>query len=95
MNRPIFKPKMVGSSPPGVAILFPRKLLNFDPYCRWQGTKFSNVTYFSHNVTYFHSLAVLRGCFVKLYNLVLGLTGLTPLVHFCGVSLVGRYQAAS
>ena len=47
----------------------------------------SNVTYFLHNVTYFRSLAVLRGGFVELYNLVHGLTGLTPLVHFFGIKI--------
>ena len=35
----------------------------------------------------FCSLAVLRGDFVKLYNLVHGLTGLTPLVHFFGIKI--------
>ena len=78
---------MVGSSPPGVAIISPRKLLNFDPNCRWQGAKFASVTNFLKNVTNFCSLAVLRGSFVELYNLVHSLTGLTPLVHFCGVEI--------
>ena len=76
---------MVGSSPPGVAIVFPRKLVKFDPNCRWQGAKFASVTNFLKNVTNFCSLAVLRGSFVELYNLVHSLTGLTPLVHFFGV----------
>ena len=39
------------------------------------------------NVTYSCSLAVLRGGFVELYNLVHGLTSLMPLVHFCGVEI--------
>ena len=78
---------MVGSSPPGVATPFPRKLLKFDPFCRWQGAKFASVTNFLKNVTNFCSLAVLRGSFVELYNLVHSLTGLTPLVHFCGVEI--------
>ena len=64
---------------------FRRKLVKFCPWCRWQGAEISNVTYFPHNVTYLRSLAVLRGGFVKLYNLVHSLTGLTPLVHFCPV----------
>ena len=86
---------MVGSSPPGVATLFRRKLVKISPLCRWQRAKYASVTNFLKNVTNFCSLAVLRGGFVKLYNLVHGLTSLMPLVHFCGVSLVGRYQAAS
>ena len=49
------------------------------------GLKYANVTYFLTHVTYFCSLAVLRGGFVKLYNLVHSLTGLTSLVHLLGV----------
>ena len=78
---------MVGSSPPGVAIVFPRKLLIFGPHCRWQGAKIAGVNYFFQHVNYFRSLAVLRGDFVKLYNLVHGLTGLSPLVHFSAVEI--------
>ena len=58
----------------------PRKRLNFDPFCRSHGAKIADVNYF-------RSLAVFRGDFVKLYNLVHGLTGLTPLVHFSAVEI--------
>ena len=78
---------MVGSSPPGVATFFRKKLLNFGPFCRWQGAKIADVNTFSHDVNTSCSLAVLRGDFVELYNLVHGLTGLTPLVHFFGVKI--------
>jgi len=49
------------------------------------GPKNANVTYFPHNVTYFRSLAVLRGGFVELDNLVHSLAGLTSLVHHLAV----------
>ncbi len=49
------------------------------------GLKYANVNYLFRHVNYFCSLAVLTGGFVKLYNLVHSLTGLTPLVHFLGV----------
>ena len=51
------------------------------------GLKDADVNYFFTHVNYFCSLAVLRGGFVKLYNLVHGLTGLTPLVHFFGIKI--------
>ena len=40
---------------------------------------------FNKNVTTFCSLAVLRGGFVELYNLVHSLTSLTPLVHLLSI----------
>ena len=49
------------------------------------GLKYANVTYFFTHVTYFCSLAVLRGGLFKLYNLVHSRTGLTPLVHLLSV----------
>ena len=49
------------------------------------GLKYANVTYIFTHVTYFCSLAVLRGRFFKLHNLVHSRTGLTPLVHLLGV----------
>jgi len=70
-----------------VATLYPRKLLIFDPCRRWQGAKIADVNTFSHDVNTSCSLAVLRGGFVELYNLVHGLTGLTPLVHFSAVEI--------
>ena len=51
------------------------------------GLKYAGATTFNKNVTTFCSLAVLRGGFVELYNLVHGLTGLTPLVHFSAVEI--------
>ena len=86
---------MVGSSPPGVATLFRRKLVNISPLCRWQGAKFANVSTFSKNVSTFCSLAVLTGGFVKLYNVVHGLTSLMPLVHFCGIEINDLVRAMS
>ena len=65
---------MVGSSPPGVAMVFRRKLCVLAFAVDGRGPKNAGVTYFSHNVTYFRSLAVLRGGFVKLYSLVYSLT---------------------
>ena len=49
------------------------------------GLKYANVTYFFTHVTYFCSLAVLRGGLFKLYNLVHSRTGLTLLVHLLSV----------
>ena len=49
------------------------------------GLKYADVSTFIQNVSTFCSLAVLRGSFVKLYNLIHSLTGLTPLVHLLGV----------
>ena len=51
------------------------------------GLKYANVSTFIQNVSTFCSLAVLRGSFVKLYNLIHSLTGLTPLVHLLGVMI--------
>ena len=51
------------------------------------GLKFAGVTNFNENVTTFCSLAVLRGGFVELYNLVHGFRGLTSLVHFFGIKI--------
>jgi len=45
------------------------------------GLKNADANTFSHNVNTFCSLAVLTGGYVKLYNLVHSLMGLTPLVH--------------
>ena len=47
--------------------------------------KYADANTFSHNVNTFCSLAVLRGGFVKLYNLVHSLTSLTPLVHLLSI----------
>ena len=49
------------------------------------GLKNADVNYFYTHVNYFCSLAVLRGGFVKLYDLVHSLEGLTLLVHLLGV----------
>ena len=51
------------------------------------GLKYANVSTFIQNVSKFCSLAVLRGGFVKLHNLVHGLAGLTPLVHLLAVPI--------
>ena len=51
------------------------------------GLKNADVNYFFTHVNYFCSLAVLRGGFVELYDLVHSLTSLMPLVHFCGVEI--------
>jgi len=73
---------MVGSSPPGVATFFRKKLVKMAVAFDGRGHKWASVTTISKNVTTFCSLAVLRGGFVKFHNLFHGLTGLTPLVHF-------------
>ena len=51
------------------------------------GLKYASVTTFNEIVTTFCSLAVLRGDFVVLHNLVHSLTGLTPLVDLFAVPI--------